>query len=152
MKVKDIMNSKVLSVSADDKVSEVADMLIKNKIHGVPVVDENKKIIGIITETNFFAKVDGDFYLSQFVKNIQENKLPDVEGLTKESKITQETRVYDIMTKDCVFVDPEMETNELFEVFRKHGFHTIPVAKEDGILCGIVSIADIIKMTTENKK
>lgn len=151
MKVKDIMNPDVISVAAEDKVSEVAEILVKNKIHGVPVVDENKKIIGIITETNFFAKVDGDFYLTQFVENVKENKLPDVDGLGNENKITPETRVYDIMTKECVYVDPETEVDELFKVFRKHGFHTIPVAVEGGILCGIVSIADIIKMSTSSK-
>lgn len=151
MKVKDIMNKEVVAVSADTAVSEVAGILVEKKIHGVPVVNEENKIIGIITETNFFAKVDGDFYLTQFVQNVKESKLPDPEDLSKENKITPETRVYDIMTKDCIYVDPEMETDELFEVFRKYGFHTIPVATEGGKLCGIVSIADIIKMSTDKK-
>jgi len=148
MKVKDIMNKDVISVSVDNSVAEVAKILVENKIHGVPVVDENNKITGIITETNFFAKVDGEFYLAQFVKNVKENKLPDVTGLKSENEITPETKVEEIMTKKCVFVDPEMNTDELFEVFRRYGFHTIPVAEEGGILCGIVSLADIIGMST----
>lgn len=151
MQVKDIMNADVISVSIDTRVDEVANILVEKKIHGVPVVDENKKIIGIVTETNFFAKVDGDFYLSQFIKNIKKSKLPDVDDLNSDSKITPETKVGEIMTKNCVFVDPEMDADELFAVFRKYGFHTIPVANKDGILCGIVSIADIIAMSTGKK-
>jgi len=151
MQVKDIMNADVISVSIDSNVNEAANILVEKKIHGVPVVDENKKIIGIVTETNFFAKVDGDFYLSQFVKNVKKSKLPDVDDLNKNSKITSETKVGEIMTKNCVFVDPEMDTDELFSVFRKYGFHTIPVADSSGILCGIVSIADIIAMSTGKK-
>lgn len=151
MKVKDIMNKDVIAVSVDTSVSEVATILTENKIHGVPIVDENRKIIGIVTETNFFAKVDGEFYLAQFVENIKENKLPDVDGLNAENKITSETKVGEIMTENCIYVDPEMDADDLFKTFRKYGFHTIPVATEGGILCGIVSIADIIKMSTEKK-
>lgn len=148
MKVKDIMNKNVIAVSKDTSVKEVARILTENKIHGVPVIDENKKIIGIVTETNFFAKVDGEFYLEKFVESVKESKLPDVDDMNKPSQITAETRVEEIMTKDCIFVDPEMDTDDLFKVFRKYGFHTIPVAENGGVLCGIVSIADLIAMST----
>ena len=148
MKVKEIMNKDVIAVSSDTSVKEVARILTENKIHGVPVIDEGKKIIGIVTETNFFAKVDGEFYLEKFVESVKGSKLPDVDDLNKESKITADTRAEEIMTKDCVFVDPDMEADDLFKVFRKYGFHTIPVAENGGILCGIVSIADLIAMST----
>lgn len=149
MKVKDIMTKDVISVTVDTKVNEVANILTEKRIHGVPVVDENKKVIGIVTETNFFAKVDGDMYLSKFVKKVEENKLPDVASLKKDEEIDSETKVIQIMTESCVTVDENMDTDNLFEVFRKKGYHTIPVADENGRLTGIVSIADIIKMTTK---
>jgi len=149
MKVKDIMSKEVFTAQPEMNISEVTKILAENKIHGVPVVDENKKIIGIITETNFFAKVNGEPVLSQFVENVKENKLPDVGDLKVRDEIDAETKVKEIMTKDCVTIDPEMETEELFEVFRKRGFHTIPVADAEGILCGIVSVADLIAMSAK---
>jgi len=149
MKVKDIMSKEVFTAQPDMNISEVAKILAENKIHGVPVVDADKKIVGIITETNFFAKVNGEPVLSQFVENVKENKLPDVGDLKVGDEINAETKVKEIMTKDCVTISPEMETEELFEVFRKRGFHTIPVADAEGILCGIVSVADLIAMSAK---
>ena len=149
MKVKDIMCEKVISVRPDMNISEVAKLLVENKIHGVPVVDEDKKIVGIVTETNFFAKADDKWYLSQFINSVKENKLPDVGDLKEKDELGKETTVKDFMTEGCVTVDPEMEADELFEVFRKRGFHTIPVADAEGILCGIVSVADLIAMSAK---
>lgn len=149
MQVKDIMIKDVVAVNLKTEVSEVAKLLTEKKIHGVPVVDENNKIIGIVTETNFFAKVDGDLYLSKFVKTIKQSKLPDIDHSDNDKEITAETTVANIMTRDCVTVSPEMNIEELFEVFRKHGFYTIPVADEKGILMGVVTLADIIAMSAK---
>lgn len=147
MQVKDIMTKDVISVSLHTEVKNVAEILTTKKIHGVPVVDKDKKVIGIVTETNFFAKVDGDLYLSKFVKDVQENKLPDVSDIKEENKINTKTTVEEIMTKNCITVSPEMELEELFEVFRKKGFRTIPVADKDGVLKGVVTLSDIIAIS-----
>jgi CBS-domain-containing membrane protein len=149
MQVKDIMTTDVVSVFVDTEVKDVARILTEKKIHGVPVVDKNKKIIGIVTETNFFANVDGDLYLSKFVKTIQKNKLPDVDDLENKSNINAKATVESIMTKNCVTVDPEMNIGDLFEVFRKRGFYTVPVADKEGVLIGVVTLADIIAMSAK---
>lgn len=149
MQVKDIMTTDVISVFTHTEVKNVAEILIKEKIHGVPVVDKDRKVIGIVTETNFFAKVDGDLYLSKFVKDVQENKLPDVSDLNKNNEIKSETTVEDIMTKNCTTVRPEMELEELFEVFRKKGYRTIPVTDANGILEGIVTLSNIIAISAK---
>ncbi|MFZ2154176.1 MAG: CBS domain-containing protein [Candidatus Moraniibacteriota bacterium] len=149
MQVKDIMVTEVIYVEPETEVSEVARLLTEKRIHGVPVVDKDKKIIGIVTETNFFAQVDGDLYLSKFVKNIKENKLPDVEHLNSEELITAKTTVDSIMTKHCISVTPETPIDELFEIFRKRGFYTIPVADEEDHLLGVVTLADVIAMSAK---
>ncbi|MFA6184473.1 MAG: CBS domain-containing protein [Parcubacteria group bacterium] len=152
MQVKDIMSKKVVSVFLDTEVKDVASLLVEKRIHGVPVVDKNNKVIGIITETNFFAKVDGDLYLSKFIKTVTKNKLPDVSDLNSQSQITPKTTVETIMTKKCITVEPEMEIEKLFEVFRKKGFHTIPVTDKEKNLLGIVTLADIINMSANAKE
>lgn len=152
MQVKDIMSTEVISVTLETEVKEVANILTEKKIHGVPVVDKNNKVIGIVTETNFFARVNGDLYLSKFVKNIKENKLPDVDDLNKKNEITPGTTVENIMTKKCVTVNPDLEIDELFEVFRKRGFYTIPVTDKDNSLVGVVTLADIIAMSAKKSQ
>lgn len=144
MQVKDIMTKDVISVFENTEVKNIAEILTKERIHGVPVIDKDRKVIGIVTETNFFARVDGDAYLSKFVKSVQEKKLPDMELLKNKPEINAKTTAREIMTENCVTASPELELAELFEIFRKRGFHSIPVANEEGTLEGIVTLADII--------
>ena len=66
MKVNEIMTKNVISVTKQMSVSEVAKILRKYKIHGVPVV-EGKHLIGIITETDFFVKDNVEIYLPSYV-------------------------------------------------------------------------------------
>ncbi|HBI17104.1 MAG: IMP dehydrogenase [Candidatus Moranbacteria bacterium GW2011_GWF2_34_56] len=149
MQVKDIMTKDVISVFENTEVKNIAEILTKERIHGVPVIDKDRKVIGIVTETNFFSRVDGDLYLSKFVKTVQENKLPDTGLLKNKNKISANTTAGEIMTKNCVTVSPELELEKLFEVFRKKGFHSIPVANGEGTLEGIITLADIIAFSAK---
>ena len=54
IKVKNIMTKDPITVPSDYTVEETADVLLKNKISGVPVVDHNKKVVGVITQTDLF--------------------------------------------------------------------------------------------------
>lgn len=52
--IKDIMTKKVLSISSDATIEEAALLMYNNRIGGVPVVDKNQDVVGIITETDIF--------------------------------------------------------------------------------------------------
>ena len=54
IRVKNIMTKDPITVPSDYTVEETADVLLKNKISGVPVVDHNKKVVGVITQTDLF--------------------------------------------------------------------------------------------------
>jgi len=54
IRVKNIMTKDPITVPSDYTVEETADVLLKNKISGVPVVNHNKKVVGVITQTDLF--------------------------------------------------------------------------------------------------
>ena len=54
VKVRDIMSKKVVTVPDDFTVEETAEVMLKNRISGVPVVDEGGKVVGVITQTDLF--------------------------------------------------------------------------------------------------
>jgi acetoin utilization protein AcuB len=54
IKIKDIMTKNPITVPPDYTVEETAERLLKNKISGVPVVDQNGKLVGTITQTDLF--------------------------------------------------------------------------------------------------
>ena len=57
LKIKDIMAPNPISILPDATLAEAAQLMLDNKISGLPVVDSNKKVIGIITESDIFRMV-----------------------------------------------------------------------------------------------
>ena len=57
IKIKDIMTQNPISVPCDYTVEETAEILLANKISGVPVINEEEKLVGIITQTDLFRVI-----------------------------------------------------------------------------------------------
>lgn len=69
MLVKNVMTKDVLTVRPDEKVDKVARLLVDNRISGVPVVDDQHRVVGIITEKDLMIKATElkvPFYLTLF--------------------------------------------------------------------------------------
>jgi len=60
--VEKVMTSQVLTISPDAELTEAAKTMLDRKIHSLPVVDEEKKMVGIITESDLFLMVVQKFY------------------------------------------------------------------------------------------
>lgn len=145
MKIRDIMTTDVVSVSPDASISNVADLIFENRFHGLPVT-EGKKVVGIITEDDFFLKNYDDLYLPAYIRFTKENKVvgnlpPDVKE--KIGKLLA-ARAKDLMTSAPVTVSPEMDVPELMELIKKTKFVTFPVTDENKDLIGIITLADIL--------
>lgn len=138
MLVQDIMTKDVVTIDAKTKANEIAALLMQYHIHGLPVVDEAKKLIGIVTETDFV------------LKNKAKAKLPEFASAMGQinSEIAPESVIYaeDIMTKECITIKPDASIDELMPLFTDKKFPTIPVVDSDGKLAGIVTIADVVKL------
>lgn len=146
MKVKDIMTKDVISVNKETEMTMVAKILTEKRIHGVPVAD-NGQVVGIITETDFFVGEKHSLYLPSFVDFVKDFKVFNKASLLNKKDFHDiiKAKAEDIMTSNCVCVDPEMEMDKLLEVFKEKGFHTLPVV-DNNKLIGIVTLSDIISL------
>lgn len=145
MQVLDIMTKQVITVKKDTPLIEAAGILAKFQIHAVPVVNDENKIEGIITESDFFTKDSSNIYLPTFQEIVKKDPNTAKEMISK-SEIEKATRVEDIMTKDCQTVKADLLLKELIELFKESNFNTFPVVDDKGTLIGIVTIIDIIKL------
>ena len=147
MLVKDAMTKAVIIVTPQTKITEVAKILHENSIHGLPVVD-NGKLVGIITETDFFTKGENDIYLPSYVaflKNI--NATEDVsEKYEKDLAKLIDAKAEDIMSNDCITLFPDSDIRAMLALIREARLHSIPVVDENEELVGIITVADIIKL------
>ena len=147
MIVGDIMTKEVFTAKPDDSISSVAALLSEKRIHGVPVVGENKKVVGIVTETDFFTKDASSIHLPSFIDFIKNEKMDaDVKKNEALSSIMKAT-VKDIMSTPSITVSPELSIQELINIFREKSLKTIPVVDGENNLQGIVAVVDVIELT-----
>lgn len=150
MKVKDIMTEDVITVDSKTKIKEIASILTENRIHGIPVM-EKKKIIGIITETDLFVNGSENLYLPSLIDSIERTDFTNKIPRDKKNKIKELTKAKaeDIMSHDCMTIAPEIGVEKLLDIFKETKFHTMPVVDKNNLLCGIVTLADVIALIGE---
>ena len=140
----DIMTTSVITVKKETPLAELAEILYKNRINGVPVVDDEGLLIGIICESDLIRKdkklhiptvvalFDAVFYLESSKK------------FEKEIKRISATTVEDLFTREVVTVDEKTLIEEIATLMTQKKIYTIPVM--DGKrLVGIVGKGDVIR-------
>lgn len=106
------------SLKADNYVYEADELMAKYKISGVPICDDNKRLVGIITNR-------------------------DIRFLSDHSM-----RIDDVMTKENLVTAPEGTTLEQAQdILRRHKIEKLPIVDENFILRGLITIKDIEKAT-----
>jgi len=145
---KDIMNRKVVTIKKDDLVKDLSKILVRNKVSGVPVIDDEKNIIGIVTEADIIIKASNlpsplsfDY---TFVKNY--------DSYTKTTKEYLKTKVEDIMTKNIKIAKEDMPIEKVANIMINNDINRIPVVDSQDKLIGIITRADIIKSMMKKQK
>lgn len=144
MKVSDIMAKEVIAVKKSTSIIEAAGILTKFRIHGMPVVDNENKVVGIITESDFFTKDSSNIYLPTFLEFIFTKNNPKEKA--EKSDVEKITRVEDIMTENCRTIKPDLSVKGLIDLIKESTFNTFPVVDDSGTLRGVVTVLDIIKL------
>jgi CBS domain-containing protein len=145
MKIKNVFRPEVITINVNSSFEEAVAILYKNKISGVPVVDDDGKIVGILSEKDLFKVLYP--YETSFALNPEmyldfesrENKVDDI----KNKKISE------FMSKNVIVVDVEMPLLKAGGLMLARGIHRLPVL-ENGKLVGIVSRSDIFGRIFKN--
>ena len=142
--VKDIMVKEVITIQKDASVEELSELLIKNKISGVPVIDSDGKLVGIATEGDLIIK-DSDLHFPRYFKLL--DSIIYLESLNKFKKILKKflgTKVEDVMTAKIKTVKEETPISEAANIMIKYNINRVPVLGSKDELVGIVTRADIV--------
>lgn len=139
------MTKDVITVTPETSVEEVAGLLVRNRIHGVPVL-EDLKPVGMITEGDFFTRGQVTVYLPGYISTLKE-KAP-IESLPaekqEEARRLFEAKARDIMSSPCVTISEGADTDEFFRLVKEKELNSVPVTDANGSVVGIITLADII--------
>src|SRR3989344_5845599 len=142
--VKDFMQIKVISVKPETPVVSAVRLLYANNLKGLPVIDDEQKVVGIFTEYDLIAK-------SSFVNLVVFLKLVLAFDVYKkeQSFIRADLekllalQVKTIMNPDPMMLHPETSLEEAVKTFEEHHkVNPIPIVDSNGRLVGIISRAD----------
>ena len=148
LKVKDIMTKNVIAASPETPVKEAARLMYLNGLTGLPVLDANDDLVGIITE-NDLVKLEGPLHVPNFLgilgSLIYLDNPADGDEIQKQLETLTATTIDKLMTEDVVTISSQATVQDLTELFLHKKGNPIPVV-DDGKLVGIVSRADIVKL------
>lgn len=149
MIAREIMTHDVLTVGPEDNVNDAASLLLENKISGIPVVDEHRHVMGIITEKDLMIRASElkvPFYLTLFDSIIfLENPIRFNNNLKKYTA----SRVKEAMTTRVFTVEEDSEVSEIVDLMQKHRVNRVPVVRQEKLV-GIITRNDILKALVSN--
>jgi len=141
---KEIMAKKVVSVKADLPVEKLAGILWSHRINGVPVVDDDDQLIGVVTESDLVDQTK-KFHIPTAIAI-----LDSVIFLDRAAKVEKEinkmtgSTVGDICSREPVTIREDTPLDEIATIMAEKKVHTLPVLK-NGRLVGVVGKSDIIR-------
>ncbi len=139
MLISEIMTKDVVSVSPEDSLKDVGMILKEKRISGLPVIDKEGKVVGIITLTDMLRILDRIYRWREVERKVPELKFG---GMFEKEK--SEAKVKDIMTKTVFTLEEDKTIDNVMEMMFTRGVHTIPIINKDGKLVGIVGKRDLV--------
>jgi CBS domain-containing protein len=137
MRVLDLMTTDVVTVTPDVSLKEAARAMTDIGVSGLPVLDAEGRLVGIITEADFLAREAG---------RSERRRLLDT--LFSEPFVAEAESVGEAMTTDPVVIYPEASLTEAARVMVNHRVKRLPVVDADGRLQGVISRADVVAAFT----
>lgn len=136
---KDIMTNATVSVNSDTSLIETAKLMAENSISGLPVINENQIVIGVISEKDFFQKM-GKKNTVSFMGVV-------VECLSNKGCLAMPIReklAADIMTSPAITARLRTTISELSSILTDNHINRVPIVNDEGKLRGIISRGDLV--------
>jgi CBS-domain-containing membrane protein len=145
MKVRDIMTVDVAVARASTPVNEIARLMDERDVSGIPVVDEDRRVLGLVTDLDLIVRntrLDPPLFFQLLDARIP---LETPGHYRKRLRHMLGTEARDVMGEDVVTIGPDEDGEALASLFLKTRANPIAVV-DDGRLVGIVSRADLLRL------
>jgi CBS domain-containing protein len=119
MKVEDIMTRDAACCASDAGVCEVAELMVVHDCGEIPVCDERRHVIGVVTDRDIVCR------------------------LVAKGKNPLDMRVRDCMSSPVITVTPDMPVEDCSRLMEQYRVRRLPVLDTGGAICGMVSQADL---------
>ncbi|HEY3314566.1 MAG TPA: CBS domain-containing protein [Bacillota bacterium] len=147
MTVKEIMTRSVISVRREDTIRDVARLLTDFRVSGLPVIDGQNRVVGMITEGDLirFARTSQiPVILDMLGNGVYLNYEPPA-SLEEQVAGVMGLKVSEVMIKRVTVIGPDAPVEEVAQIMVNRRIKRLPVVDKDNKLVGIVSRGDIVR-------
>lgn len=144
MKARDIMTAEVVTVAPDAPVERIASLLLENRISALPVVDSERRVVGIVSEGDLMRRPESG---TERLRSWWLRTFTDSDTLAADYAKSHGRRARDVMTRHVVSVTEDTDVRDIAALLESHRVKRVPVVRQ-GRLVGIVSRADLLKALT----
>jgi CBS domain-containing protein len=137
--VKDVMTTPVVTVGPTTPFKEVVARLAQHRVNAVPVVDDDNRVLGVVSEADLLLK-------EEFPEPEMDTPLRWTRRDRRERGKAAASVARDLMTVAVVSIAPEATVAEAARRMRTAGVKRLPVVERGGRLVGIVSRGDLLKV------
>lgn len=141
MQARDVMSTPVISVTEDTSVADLARLLLRKGISGVPVLGADGRLVGIVSEGDLVRRVESG---TERVPSWWLRLFGDSEDQVREYAKTHGRRVRDVMTRDVDTVREDTSVAEIAELLERRRIKRVPVVRGWEVV-GIVSRANLLQ-------
>jgi len=135
--VKDVMSTHVVAVRQNATFKEMAARLREHRVSAFPVIDDDNKVIGVVSETDLLAKEALEGTVPWTLQGLPRQHVPSqVNGVT----------AVELMTKPAVTIGPDKSVTDAARLMFNMRVKRLPVVSDDGTLIGIVTRSDVLSV------
>jgi CBS domain-containing protein len=135
MKVKEVMNPRPRTIHPDTTIRGTMQRLRQQIEDCLPVVDENEKLVGVVTESDILYAL----------------RIPSRQSTIGSTMVRQAMKQFasnagELMTKNPISVTPDMSIQETLNIMVEHKHRHLPVVEKNNKLVGLISLREIISL------
>lgn len=150
MQVKEVMSEPAITVNESASLAEIADLMLKEGIGCVPVVNNQGLISGIVTESDFAAKEKGVPFSTFRAPQIF-GQWMGKSGVEQMYQAAREMKAEEVMKSKVVTLTENDPLEKAIELLLKHNVNRLPVVR-DGKPVGIVSRHDLLRLMLQKQQ
>ena len=141
MKARDVMTRHVVSVGPNETLLEAGELMLRHHVSGLPVVDANERLIGIVTERDFLRPIGprADDRRPRWLEVIAARPV-----ISEPTELRCKRKVAEVMTPNPVTVDDNAPIDEAVRMMETHRIKRLPVTRESRIV-GIISRENLMR-------